>query len=264
MANILYANNAAGTLAAGITNVSAALTLNAGQGTLFPSPIPPQVFYVTLTDAATQTLIEIVQVTARGGDVFSILRAQDGTSALSWNAGDIVSMRTIRLELQGFEDAAEGLFGLSGRNVIITPSTTLGIQGTPLGDNANAGSVGEYITATLLNTPVASGVTANAVGVFLSAGDWDVSGVTQFTPVGGAQITVAQSSVGTTTAVIGGLGATAITQYAASTGNNTQALPTPTVRITLGGSVQVFITANATFTGGSCTISGFIRARRVR
>lgn len=264
MANILYANNAAGTLLAGITNVATALTLNAGQGALFPALVPPQVFYVTLTDAATQTLIEIVKVTAVAGDVFSITRAQDGTSALSWSAGDIVSQRTIALELRGFENAAEGLFGTTGQNVIITPSTTLGIKGTPLGDNANAGSVGEFISATLLNTPIASGVTANAVGVFLSAGDWDVSGVAQFTPAGGASITVAQSCIGTVSATIGGLGTVAITQYAASTPNNTQVLPTPTVRITIGGSIQVFVTANVTFSGGACTVSGFIRARRVR
>src|SRR6202000_3322181 len=99
MANILYANNAAGTLAAGISNAALSFTLNSGQGAAFPNPSAPQVFYVTLTDAATQTLIEIVQVTARGGDVFTIARAQDGTTAQSWSAGDIVSLRVIRLEL---------------------------------------------------------------------------------------------------------------------------------------------------------------------
>src|ERR1700679_4228298 len=149
MANLLYANNAAGTLASGITAASMSLTLNAGQAAAFPAPTPPQVFYVTLTDAATQTLIEIVKVTAVSGNIFSIVRAQDGTTALSWNAGDIVSQRAIRLEMQGWENAAEGNFAAQG--AAVTPSTTLGIVGTIVGDNANTGSVGEYQSATSLN-----------------------------------------------------------------------------------------------------------------
>src|ERR1700679_3589397 len=128
MANLLYANNAVGTLSAPITNAATSLALNPGQAALFPNPSAPQVFYATLTDAATQTLIEIVKVTAVAGNIFSIVRAQDGTSALSWNAGDIVSQRAIRLEMQGWENAAEGAFAAQG--TAITPSTTLGIVGT--------------------------------------------------------------------------------------------------------------------------------------
>jgi hypothetical protein len=110
MANLLYANNAVGTLAASITSVSTSLVLGAGQAVAFPAPTAGQSFYVTLTDAATQTLKEIVQVTAVAGDVFSIIRAQDGTTALSWNTNDIVQQCIIAQELRGFENAAEGIF----------------------------------------------------------------------------------------------------------------------------------------------------------
>src|ERR1700679_132452 len=101
MANLLYANNAVGTLSAPITNAATSLALNPGQAALFPNPSAPQVFYATLTDAATQTLKEIVQVTAVAGNIFSIVRAQDGTLAQSWNTGDIVEQCTIALELRG-------------------------------------------------------------------------------------------------------------------------------------------------------------------
>jgi hypothetical protein len=110
MANLLYANNAVGTLAASITSASTSLVLGAGQAVAFPAPTAGQSFYVTLTDAATQTLKEIVQVTAVAGDVFSIIRAQDGTTALSWNTNDIVQQCVIAQELRGFENAAEGIF----------------------------------------------------------------------------------------------------------------------------------------------------------
>lgn len=97
----LYANNAAGTLAAGITNVQTTLTLSAPP-TQFPSPGAGQDFYATITDAVTQTLIEIVLVTAVAGNIFTITRGQDGTTGLSWNAGDIVSQRVVAAELRGF------------------------------------------------------------------------------------------------------------------------------------------------------------------
>src|ERR1700677_806578 len=147
MANLLYANNAVGTLASAITNAQTSITLNAGQASLFPNPSATQVFYATLTDAATQALKEIVQVTAVSGNIFSVVRGQDGTTALSWNAGDFIEQCAIRREMEGGENAAEGLYGATGLNTIITPSTTLGIAGTTLADNANAGSVGEFRTA---------------------------------------------------------------------------------------------------------------------
>lgn len=89
MALILFANNASGQLAGAITNSALLVTLNPGQGALFPSPGAGQYFLGTFTDAATGLLNEIVQVTNRTGDVLTIVRAQEGTSAQAWNAGDL-------------------------------------------------------------------------------------------------------------------------------------------------------------------------------
>jgi hypothetical protein len=261
MANILYANNAAGTLLAGLTSGSTSLTLGAGQGAAFPSPVAPQVFYVTLTDAATQTLIEIVKVTAVAGDVFSIVRAQDGTSALSWNAGDIVSQRVIRLELQGFENAAEGNF--KAQVVPITPSTTLGIVGTATADNANAGAVGEFVSNTQLAGSLATGVPASVTSVLLSAGDWDVSAVVAFLPAGST--TIGSQAVGISLVVntFGGFGSQANIQGFTAVGAGC-AIPSPIVRVNVAVPTTVYITAEAIFSGGTCGVQGFISARRVR
>ena len=91
--SLLFANNAAGTLSAGITAAATSLTLNAGQAAAFPAPTAPDTFYATLTDQATQSLIEVVSVSNVSGSTFTIARGQDGTTAQSWNAGDIVSHR---------------------------------------------------------------------------------------------------------------------------------------------------------------------------
>jgi hypothetical protein len=88
---ILFANNASTTLAGAITASATSCTLAAGTGAEFPNPAAGQYFLLTFVDAATQLTNEIVQVTARSGDVCTIVRAQEGTTAETWQAGDIAA-----------------------------------------------------------------------------------------------------------------------------------------------------------------------------
>lgn len=91
--NQLYANDAQTTLAAGITSGSLALTVAAGTGTLFPNPnVTSEFFLVTLIDNATSSIKEIVRVTQRVDDIFTIVRGQEGTAPVAWSAGDFVKM----------------------------------------------------------------------------------------------------------------------------------------------------------------------------
>jgi hypothetical protein len=64
-----------------------------GTGALFPNPTGGQYFYMTL--ANTSGTVEIVKVTARSTDVFTITRGQDNTSAVSWSSGDKVEQRVV-------------------------------------------------------------------------------------------------------------------------------------------------------------------------
>lgn len=85
---ILFANNATTALAGAITNVAVTANLTTGSGALFPTPGAGQYFVATFTDAATGLLREIVHVTAISGDTVTMVRAQEGTTALAWDAGD--------------------------------------------------------------------------------------------------------------------------------------------------------------------------------
>jgi len=85
-----YTNNASTTLSSGITAAATTATVSTGTGALFPILTSGNVFRATLVDAATQTLREIVQVTATAGDTFTIIRGQEGTTARAYNAGDIL------------------------------------------------------------------------------------------------------------------------------------------------------------------------------
>lgn len=91
MATFLFANNASSSLAAPISPSATTITLAGGGGALFPNPSAGQQFALTLNDAATGLLTEIVYCTARAGDVLTVVRAQEGTTAQSWLAGDLAA-----------------------------------------------------------------------------------------------------------------------------------------------------------------------------
>lgn len=89
---LLASNNASTVLASSINASATTLTVNTGAGSLFPSPVSGTSFFkLTLIDAATGQLTEIVHVTARTGDVMTIERAQEGTAARVWSANDIAA-----------------------------------------------------------------------------------------------------------------------------------------------------------------------------
>ena len=100
MANMLFANNANTTLASSLTN--SATTMSVVSASAFPSPTGSQYFYCTLADAATQTTIEIVKVTAVSGTTFTIVRGQDGTTGTIFASGAVVSLRLVAASLNDF------------------------------------------------------------------------------------------------------------------------------------------------------------------
>ena len=89
---LLAANNAQTVLAAGISASATSMTVNSGTGSLFPAPSYGVSFFkLTLIDAATGQLTEIMHVTARTGDTMTIERGQEGTTARAWSANDIAA-----------------------------------------------------------------------------------------------------------------------------------------------------------------------------
>lgn len=84
----LWANNDATTLASGITTGAVSLTVVSGTGALFPAITTGQFFALTLINQLSSTTFEIVWVTARSGDTMTVIRAQEGTTAKAFNAGD--------------------------------------------------------------------------------------------------------------------------------------------------------------------------------
>lgn len=88
----LFANNVVSSLAAAITAGATSLQVAAGDGTLFPAPDVYEYFVVTVKDVSSGQR-EIMHCTGRTGDVLSVDRAQEGTTAIGFAGGSEVSMQ---------------------------------------------------------------------------------------------------------------------------------------------------------------------------
>lgn len=113
-----FTNNATSTLAADINNSVTTLSVAAGQGALFPTLSGGDYFYCTLANVAGT--VEIIKVTARSTDIFTIVRAQDNTSAASWVAGDKVELRLVAASLNDLPKLDEDNI-FTGSNTIPLP-----------------------------------------------------------------------------------------------------------------------------------------------
>jgi hypothetical protein len=96
-------DNASGVLASGISDTATSLELESGQGGRFPAiSVYDDYFFLTLVDVLKR--YEIVKVTARVGDTFTIERAQGSTAALAFSKGVPVELRVTAGSITGLMD----------------------------------------------------------------------------------------------------------------------------------------------------------------
>ena len=96
--SVLFTNNATTTLASSINSSATSLTVASGKGALFPIITGSDYTMCTLQNTAGTTT-EIVKVTACSGDVFTIVRAQEGTTASAFSSGDKFELRVTAGEM---------------------------------------------------------------------------------------------------------------------------------------------------------------------
>lgn len=147
----------------------------------------------------------------------------------------------------------------------ISPSQTGGIIGTNTNNNADAGSVGEVITATQSSAvSLSNSAGANITSISLTAGDWNVSGVVCFTPANGTSVTNMTSGISTTSATLGALGSYSGISIPYTGNGGGSCIPTPNVRVQGTGTATVYLVSIQGFTAGTMTATGVIFARRPR
>ena len=86
MSQFVFANNVNTTLAAGINSTATTITLTSSAH--LPTLAAGEIFALTLNDAATQSVFEIVYVTAISGASLTVIRGQENTAAQSWLTND--------------------------------------------------------------------------------------------------------------------------------------------------------------------------------
>jgi hypothetical protein len=145
----------------------------------------------------------------------------------------------------------------------ITPAQVAGIVGTTTNNNAQAGSVGEYITSSVPSgVSLTNSTAANITSISLTAGDWDVWGSITFT--GASSVTTnLLSSINTTTATSAAAPFVNTMALAYPT-NGAYTLIAPTQRFSLAATTTVFLVANQAFSAGTVTAGGYVSARRRR
>jgi hypothetical protein len=163
---------------------------------------------------------------------------------------------------------AAGSFTTISASSTITPSQTAGIVGTTTNNNANAGSVGEVLTATSTATSMTSGTPVNCASVSLTAGDWDVTGVVEYVAAGSTTTSGYTTGLNTTSATyqtITGSFLNVQQTFGLSVGAGTASYQSaPVTRFSLASTTTVFLVGAASFATSTMTCNGFIRARRMR
>jgi len=173
MPSFVFANNVSSTIASSITSTATTITLSSAAR--FPTIPAGYVWAVTLNDAATGQIFEIVYVTSTSGaNLQGCLRGQEGTPAQAWLANDKAFAADTAGILSSFETTAQaaGLVQLNPATqqsgfINVSGAITAGGQGNFAGasvggavTNATTGTFSGAVTALdfTASLPYASGV----------------------------------------------------------------------------------------------------------
>ena len=159
---------------------------------------------------------------------------------------------------------------ISANSVTIMNASATGANliGTNTNNNANSGTLGEYVSSTIASGSAVSlttATTANVTSISLTAGDWDVFGQVSYTPAGTTTASAYSCGINTTSATLptapGAIFTLAGLSFTAGTAQNFGIVDT---RLSISSTTTVYLVAQATFAVSTMKAYGFIGARRRR
>lgn len=189
------------------------------------------------------------------------------TLALPIGGGTVTGATTFssNLSVTGNETIG-GTLGVTGA---ITPSQTNGIVGTTTNNNANAGSVGEYVSSLITGAsavPLVTQTSKNVTSIPLTAGDWQLGGTVLFIYSATTSITHIQGSISQTTNTLDADIRFSLPMAAYVPGGSLTPMgfAIQSTRISLSGNTTIYLVAYGNFTVSTLSAYGNIWARRVR
>ncbi len=105
MSKDLFKTFAESTLAASITTATTSFSVAAGEGGKFPAITGTDFFICVLLNKSNGD-VEVVKVTARSVDTFTVVRDYEGTGPKAFNSGDIIRLSCVASTLNNFLQAS--------------------------------------------------------------------------------------------------------------------------------------------------------------
>lgn len=133
MAGVKFTNFASTAITtASVSTVATSFSVTAATGNLFPSPGAGEWFYLVLVDSLTApTKREVIKVTKRTVDSMAVVvRAQEGTTAQTWVAGNFCACRATN---QGLIDLVNGVISAVVGSITTTTSALISFLQTGAG-----------------------------------------------------------------------------------------------------------------------------------
>jgi hypothetical protein len=163
-----------------------------------------------------------------------------------------------------------GIYGESGFGTLVLgevgTNKHFSIAGTIATTMADAGYVGEIIGSQVVSgsaSAMATNTTLNVTSISLSAGDWEVMGHVNINSTS-ATVTATSAGITTTTATIPTNGTEVYSGLQTTTTTTVDSLTVTPVRIAVSTTTTVYLVARSTFSAGSRSAFGVLKARRVR
>lgn len=188
------------------------------------------------------------------------------TASPSDNSTKIATTAYVDAQVAG---GVAGVASFKGRTGAVVPAqgdypTSL-IPGTATNDNATAGNIGEFISASRSQASelsLTTGTQTNVTSVSLTAGDWDVWGTIAFDTASATVVAASIGSISTTSATLGAPIDGGYINVAGDVHNTVS--PTGARRISLGSTTTIYLVAYSSFSANTQKVYGAIFARRVR
>jgi len=244
------------------TDVATAVTaLGSTPATLVIMDVQSIVTNLVIPNTIRLRFIDAGQLSINGGVTLTVQGGIDGPTgvALFVGTGNVILSQAQLIDTNWF--------GNSG-TVTYTRLQLIG-PGTTTNDNAAAGIVGEYGTATIAtgaSISLSTTVGANVTSLSLTAGDWDVSGAVDYTFGATTNFTALRQGISTVSATLGGQDTFSVLALAGNvpTAAVDMALLTPIVRLSLNATTTIYLVTQCVFTVSTLKAYGTIRARRMR
>ena len=172
MTAFVFVNYVDTTLAAAASSTATSLSLSSSAN--LPALGPGEIMPLTLNDAATGLVYEIVYVTAISGTTLTVERAQEGTTAQNWSSGDYAFVSptadTVSPVVGTHSPVASETLPAVNR-LVVTPGTLTADIDLTLNDQAVAGSsVTAFGSAAAYEVTVQSPVTTGSPYIELPDG----------------------------------------------------------------------------------------------